>query len=175
MATSTTLISSVTVGAGGAASMSFSSIPSTYTDLVMVVSGRSAGAFTRRTINLTINGSSTTTDYADKYLLGSGSAASSGQDTSGSQGYLTVWDAPAASATANVFSNCSIYIPNYASTSTYKSVSVDGVGEDNATAAYAGLTAGIYQQNTAITSIAVATQGNFVQYSTAYLYGIKNS
>ena len=175
MATSTTLIQSITVGSGGQASISFSSIPSTYTDLVMLVSGRSAAAFTRRTINLTINGSSTATDYADRYLLGSGSAASSGTDASGSQGYLTVWDAPAASATANTFSNCSIYIPNYASTSTYKSVSVDGVGEDNATAAYSGLTAGIYQQNTAISSIAVTTQGNFVQYSTAYLYGVKNA
>jgi hypothetical protein len=155
--------------------MDFTSIPSTYTDLVLVVSGRSGAAYTRRTINFTINGSSTTTDYADKYLLGSGSAASSATDASGTQGYLTVWDAPAALATASTFSNCQIYIPNYASTSTYKSVSVDGVGEDNITAAYMGLTAGIYQQNTAITSLSVATQGSFVQYSSAYLYGVSKS
>jgi len=40
MATTYTLISSVTVGSGGAATMTFSSIPQTYTDLLVRVSAR---------------------------------------------------------------------------------------------------------------------------------------
>ena len=42
MATTYTLISSVTVGSGGAASIEFTSIPSTYTDLVLKLSARSS-------------------------------------------------------------------------------------------------------------------------------------
>ena len=170
-----TLIASSTVGAGGASSIDFTSIPSTYTDLVLKVSGRSSAAFTRRTMRLTINNSTTATDYADRYLLGNGSAASSSADAAGTQQYIVAWDLPAASATANTFANIEIYIPNYAG-STNKSLSIDGVGEDNATAANMGLVAGIYNQNTAISRITVTPDsGNFVQYSTAYLYGVIKS
>jgi hypothetical protein len=58
MAITYTLISSVTVGAGGAASMSFTSIPSTYTDLVVFCSGRAANSFTSAGLLLKFNGSS---------------------------------------------------------------------------------------------------------------------
>ena len=170
------LIASSTVGAGGAASIDFTSIPSTYTDLVLKVSGRSSASYTRRVLQLTMNGSSSSSDYSDRYLYGSGSAAGSGADNVGSQPYILVWDLNAATSTANTFGNIDIYIPNYASTTTYKSVSADGASEDNATTIYMGLTAGLYLQNTAITSLSLKTDsGNFVQYSTAYLYGVKNA
>jgi hypothetical protein len=176
MANTFELIASSTVGSGGAASIDFTSIASTYTDLVLKVSGRSTASFTRRAMRVIINNSSTAADYADRYLLGSGSAASSGADAAGSQTYIVAWDLPAASATANTFANIEIYIPNYASSSAYKSLSIDGVAEDNITAAYMGLVAGIYNQNTAISRITVAPDsGNFAQYSTAYLYGVKNA
>jgi hypothetical protein len=67
-----------------------------------------------------------------------------------------------------------IYIPNYAGSSN-KSVSIDSVTENNATGAYSGLTAALFASTAAITSFGISTGSNFVQYSTATLYGIKNS
>jgi hypothetical protein len=175
MANTFELIASSTVGAGGASSIDFTSIPSTFTDLCLKVSGRSSAAFTRRAMRLNINNSTTASDYADRYLLGSGSAASSSADAAGSQSYIVAWDLPAASATSNTFANIEIYIPNYA-VSAYKSISIDGVGEENGTTAYMGLVAGIYNQTTAINRLTVTPDsGNFVEFSTAYLYGVKNA
>lgn len=167
-----TLISSYTA-TGSVASFSFSSIPNTYTDLQIVLSVRSGASFTRRVPTLTINGS-TSGDYEDLYLLGNGSSASSAKDVF-PQTNILIWDAPAANATANTFSNISVYIPNYASTTTYKSIISDGTSETNATEAYIGLVAALYAQNTAISSLTFSIQGNFVTNSTAYLYGIVKS
>lgn len=176
MANTFELIASSTVGAGGAASIDFTSIPSTFTDICVYVSGRSTASFTRRVLRLRINNSSTGSDYADRYLLGNGASASSGSNPAGSSSYIQIWDLPAATGTANTFSNISIYIPNYASTSTYKSVSVDGVEEENGTTAIMGLVAGIYNSNTAITQVnLIPDSGNFAEFSTAYLYGVKNA
>jgi len=80
-------------------------------------------------------------------------------------------------ATSNTFGNTSVYFTNYASTTQNKSVSIDQVSENNATASATMLSAGLFPANTAITSVTVETfsTGNFVQYSTAYLYGISNA
>ena len=171
-----TLIASSTAGSGGAADFTFSSIPSTYTDICVLLSGRSTASFTRRILRLRVNGSSTASDYSGRDLIGSGSAASSGTQATGDSSYIQIYDLPAANATASTFGNISIYIPNYANSSTYKSVSVDSVAEDNTTTAYMSLLAGLYNQNTAITQIYLAPDsGNIAQHSTAYLYGIVKS
>ena len=171
-----TLIASSTAGSGGAADFTFSSIPSTYTDICVLLSGRSTASFTRRILRLRVNGSSTASDYSGRDLIGSGSAASSGTQAPGDSSYIQIYDLPAANATASTFGNISIYIPNYANSSTFKCVSVDSVAEDNTTTAYMSLLAGLYNQNTAITQIYLAPDsGNFAQHSTAYLYGIVKS
>ncbi len=176
MANTFELIASSTVGSGGAADITFSSIPSTFTDICVLLSGRSTASFTRRILRLRINGSSTASDYTGRDVVGSGSAASSGSQPAGTSSYIQIYDLPAANATASTFGNISIYIPNYANSTTYKSVSVDAVAEDNITTAYMSLLAGIYNQNTAITQIYLAPDsGNFAEYSTAYLYGVKNA
>ena len=79
-------------------------------------------------------------------------------------------------STANTFANGEFYIPNYAG-STNKSVSADGVTENNATAARATLTAGLWSNTAAINQITLLpiAGGTFAQYSTATLYGISNS
>lgn len=176
MADTYTLISSVTVGAGGAASIDFTSIPATYTDLKLVVSGRSAQTGTAQDYgSLQFNGS--TSGYSNREVYGTGSAAASSSTSSQNQLYFT-WVYPAGSATASTFGNMDIYIPNYAG-STNKSVSIDGVPENNASAIqYTTLSAGLWANTAAITSIKLlisAGSQNFAQYSTAYLYGIKNS
>lgn len=170
MANTYTLISSVTVGAGGASSIDFTSIPATYTDLLMVVSGRSSRSGTVDDCKIQFNNS--TTGYSDRWLNGNGASATSGSESSSG-----IYDIilPASSATSNTFCNALIYIPNYAG-SNYKSVSIDGVMENNATTAYADLRAGLWSNTAAITSIKLTPDtGPFAQYSTAYLYGIKNS
>jgi hypothetical protein len=171
MATTYTLISSVTVGSGGAATMAFTSIPSTYTDLVLQVSARTdeAGANWSEG-RITFNGSSS--GYTNRYLVGTGSAVVSGDVGTA---YVYGGRGTAAAATANTFGNSFVYIPNYTS-SNNKSVSTDEVTENNATAALAFLGAGLWSNSAAITSITISNNtGNFVQYSTAYLYGISNA
>ena len=170
MALTYVAIATVTVGSGGAANIEFTSIPATYTDLVVKLSGRSTHSSTD-TVQLTFNSNGSNYDY--RSLLGDGSAANSyGGDTST---YLPIQFIPGTSQTASTFSNMEVYIPNYAG-STNKSVSTDSVQENNATSAYAGLYAHIWSNTSAITSVKLdPVNGNFAQYSTATLYGIKNT
>lgn len=163
-----TLIASSTVGAGGVASIVFSSIPQTYTDLVIKLSIRSEGTSTNAVL-LQLNGSSA--NGSIRALEGNGSAASVWTDTSSYAGNI-----PPSTYTANNFSNNEVYIPNYAG-STNKSSSVDSVTENNATAALADLQANLWSNTAAVTSITLNRNGtnNFAQYSTAYLYGISKS
>ena len=167
MANTFELIASSTVGAGGVSSIEFTSIASTWTDLVLVCSTRNTVAQTGDDVNLSINGS--TSNFTFRYLYGNGSAASS---ASGSTGYTGVTDA--ANATASTFGSMTIYIPNYAG-STNKSISTDSVFENNATPAGAMLLASLWSQTAAITSLRITGTSNFAQYSTAYLYGVKNA
>jgi hypothetical protein len=172
MATSTyNLIGTpVVVGSGGASTITFSSIPQTYTDLLIKLSGRgTSGSFPNPTI--IFNGSST--GYSWRGLYGDGSGTASNNQSSTSSIILGTMDG--SSETSNTFGNMDIYIPNYAS-SNYKSVSTDCVPENNATTNYMYLIAGLWSNTAAITSITINPgSGNFAQYSTAYLYGIKNS
>ena len=157
-------ISSVTVPAGGASTIEFTGIPGTYTDLVIKTSLRVGDAVTAADVNIKFN-----TSNADKtilYLSGNGATASSGSYA------LTSPVATGASATANTFSNCELYFSNYAG-STNKAFSIDRVTENNSSTAYAALLAGLWAQNAAITGISF--HGDFVQHSTATLYGIRSA
>lgn len=166
---SMTLISSKTVGSGGAASIDFTGIPQTgFTDLLIVVSGRSNRSATEDGLLISINGS--TANFTSRALRGSGSAATS------ITGTRALGDIPAASATSNTFANQSIYIPNYAG-STSKSFSVDSVSENNATSAWQYAVAGLWSNTSAITSISLTPEvgSALVQHSTASLYGVTKS
>jgi hypothetical protein len=175
MPTTYEAIATVTVGSGGAASIDFTSIPATYTDLTLLCSLRDAYAISGVNTQLRIrfNGDSTNV-YSDRNLYGDGSTAASYSRSS--QSYVRNSSVPTALATSSTFGNTIIYIPNYGS-SNNKSISFDGVAENNATAANAELTAGLWENTAAITSIVISSQSgaNFVQHSSATLYGIKNS
>ena len=165
MATTYTLISSATVGSGGAANIEFTSIPATYTDLLVKVSGRTTG--TNTTVYYDYN--STTSNQSSIRLYDSNGTA--GSDTQTRQ---TI-QMPDSTYTATTFGNIEIYIPNYAG-SNNKSSSVDSVNENNSTTNINTLTAALWSNSAAITSIKiVAFSGNMAQYSTAYLYGISNA
>ena len=166
-----TLIASSTVGAGGASSIDFTSITGTYTDLLLKLSLRNALADVWDNADIAFNGSTTT--YKNVQLRGNGTTATSSQSTT--QPAVNYWHVVSNNATASTFGNAEIYIPNYAGSSN-KSVSVDSVTEQNATSAAATLTAGLWANSAAITSIKITGNGsNFVQYSSAYLYGIVKS
>lgn len=161
--------STVTVGSGGAASIDFTSIPSTYTDLVIFISGRfSSGAG----FNLIDFNGLSTANFSNKILEGNGSSGIS--FVAGNTNYAGALDG--SGDTANTFSNQQIYIPNYAG-SAYKSVSFDAVMENNGATAYSDLGVILWSNIAAITSIKLTTHtgANYAQYSTASLYGIKNS
>ena len=174
MANTYTLISSVTVGSGGAANIEFTSIPATYTDLLVKVSPRFDSSSTNKALLLKFNSDASTSNYTGIQLRGSGTAAIGEALSTYAGSYVA--EVNAASNTSNTFSNVEIYIPNYNS-SNQKSMSIDGVMENNATLAFATLNGQLWNSTSSITSITFAAHagGNFVQYSTAYLYGISNA
>ena len=162
-------IATVTVGSGGAASIEFTSIPATYTDLVVKLSARGTNAAVSIAPILYFNNDTSAGSF--RSLVGNGSAASS----SNASGYIDAGVIPSANATSSTFGNFELYIPNYTG-STNKSVSSDSVTENNATEAYANLRALLWSNTAAINAIKFTLgAGNYAQYSTATLYGIKNS
>jgi len=163
------LLEKITVGAAGASSVTFSSIPQTgYTDLVLVASNRMTGS--NPTVNLRFNSDTTQTNYYRRTLLSYGSGVSTNAvNDQGAGGYSTF-----AGYTASTFASTSYYIPNYTG-STQKSYSTDSVTENNsASDYYSGLLAGLWTGTAAITGITVypADSTNWVQHSTFYLYGV---
>jgi hypothetical protein len=169
-----TLISS-NVLASSAASVTFSSIPATYTDLVLRISARQDGASNGGRLTLRFNGDSAT-NYSRLGVAASG--ASVGNISNSSATYFRAADADADNDTANTFSSAEIYIPNYTAT-TSRPISNFGVAENNSTTATGPtIIAGLYRGASAITSIVIndeISSWNFVSGSSFYLYGIKNS
>jgi hypothetical protein len=177
------LIATTTVGSGGAGSIVFSSIPQTFTDLKVVVSVRSSttAANTGNYDPFGLQFNSSNSGYTARELYGSGSAAASASLTTMTSfigvtvARLTDGGINNSNSTASAFSSVDLYIPNYTSANN-KSFSMDFVEEQNQTANYGGLIAGLWSNTTAITSVSLFLKdGNFVQYSSASLYGIKNS
>ena len=167
-------IQSVTVGSGGAANIEFTSIPGTFDDLVLKVSIRDTEASISNAFIFQFNGETATTNYSARWLYGTGAAAAS-LTRSGASGQF--WgESNSANSTASTFANVEFYIPNYRG-STNKSVSIDAVTENNATTAYQFLIAALWSNTAAITSILIKPNSglNWVQHSTATLYGIKKS
>ena len=167
MAIAYNLISSVTVGSGGAAYVEFTSIPQTYTDLNIVISGRNTSSGDWFSMNF--NGSTST--FTGKQIFANASAAYSYSKTDNNE-YGVI---PNSSTTANTFGSTSLYIPNYTS-SNNKSFSIDSVTENNGATAYAVFTAGLWSTSSAITSVRLTISANtFTEHTTAYLYGISNA
>lgn len=170
MADTYILIASATVGSGGSSSVTFSSIPSTYTDLILKSSARSEGT-SSTAILLRLNGSSSS--GSNRGLEGNGASVSSYSDPS--QSYLT--NMVPSNYTSNTFSNGDLYIPNY-NLSISKSSSSDSVTENTATIyALQNLQGNLWANTAAVTSITLVPNGtnNIAQNSTFYLYGIKSS
>jgi hypothetical protein len=171
MATYTQIGSTVTVGSGGSLSVTFSSIPQTYTDLKIVASARSSQSGQWGEGNITFNGD-TTASYSWRGLYGTGSVT--GSNNNGAATSALGGRPNGATTTSNTFGSSEVYIPNYTS-SNYKSISTDEVTENNGTSALATMVANLWSKTNAITSITITSAGSnpFQEFSTFYLYGIK--
>jgi hypothetical protein len=162
-----TLVSTVTVGSGGAASIQFDNIPQSGKDLLLLFSGRvdyaGSGA---RDYNLHINNETTGTNYTSRTLMGFGSTVASYNETS-ARFPMEIADN---GFTALTFSSVQIYLSNYTS-SVAKSVSIDLVTENNGTNNRISIDAGRWNNTAAITSLTLRDRTyNTAQYSSASLY-----
>ena len=153
-----------------AASVTFSNIPqSGYTDLKIVSSCRSDAGTSANDGHMTFNGS--TTGYSSRLLYGLGSGTPASASNSGTYMYW-INASDANGLTANTFASSEIYIPNYLSSSA-KSVSFDGVTENNGTYGAQLMTAGLWSGTAAISSISFTQDyGNYIAGTTFSLYGL---
>ena len=155
-------IASTTVGAGGSSTVTFSSIPSTYTHLQIrsLNRGGSSG-------NVRFN-SDTGNNYTRHYLEGTGTSAVAGGASS--QPYIDIFGN---TTTASIFAVNIIDILDYANTNKYKTArNLSGV--DTNGGGYVGIQSGLWMNSSAISTITLTSAGgNFAQYSSFALYGIK--
>jgi hypothetical protein len=163
-----TRIQHIEVPSGGQATIEFTNIAQTYTDLVVVGSVRGDGTsgLGNFTWNMSING--VTTNRIWRLLYGSSGNGS----INGTGGVMAAL--PDANSTSNNFASFQIYLPNY-SGNTNKSISLENVAASNSATIWENdLFGGLWSSTAAITSLSLSLSNatNFVQYSSATLYGI---
>lgn len=167
MASTYTPIATTTLGSA-TASYTFSSIPSTYTDLVLVMgslginNAASAG-------KLQFNGD-TGSNYSVTFMYGNGSSVGSSRNTSQTDMRIYGWQAGNVANSNN--DNVIINIQNYANTTTYKTAITRSNLPQNETASAVGL----WRSTAAINSITLRTYNGtdlWTAGSTFTLYGIK--
>ena len=159
-------IQTVTVGAGGASSVTFSSIPSTYKHLqIRVLARYTSAGNTQYPIRFN---SDSGANYSDHNLRGNGASATAGADVS--QSSMFVDRVPSTSETASVFGGLIVDVLDYANTNKYKTIRTLG-GYDNNGSGFISLCSGSWRSTAAVDTIlfniAVA------QYSSFALYGVK--
>jgi len=157
---------------GSSGTITFSSIPSTYTHLQVRFNARITGAGANRyAYFLQWSGSST---YPYHYLLGNGSAASASGATGNSEVYIDE-GMPAETATASCYGVNIIDIHDYASTTKNKTVRLLGGYDTNSSNGKVYMYSGMRLSTTAISSLTIATNATWVSGSTFALYGIKGA
>jgi hypothetical protein len=161
-----------TVGAGGAASVTFNNIPQTFTDLKIVCSTRSTGSAVDG-VYLTPN-TGGATSFSITAIYGNGTLGFGSYNSSnGPAGNFGAENGTG--STANSFASYEAYIANYTG-SNFKSWIADSVAEDNSSGGQATIRAyaGLFRNTAAITSINITNDsGNsFAQYSKFSLYGV---
>ena len=154
-------IATTTLGSA-VSSYTFSSIPATYTDLILVANYGSSSSSSQSEYR--VNGD--TTNYSNTTISGNGSSATSGRVTNDTVLYLN----KAAYASTNIGTTAIINFQNYANTSTYKTMlSRYGTAANEVTAGVQ-----LWRSTSAINSITfLFDTGNILAGSTFTLYGIK--
>jgi hypothetical protein len=149
-----------------ATSYTFSSIPATYTDLVIIANVLSADA-TSKYLTIQYN-SDTGTNYSDTLIAGTGTAVESARDTTQSQIYITAYGSMLTNTSNPMLAI--INIQNYANTTTYKTA----ISRANQASSTIMASVSLWRSTAAINAVKlIATAGNFASGSTFTLYGIK--
>jgi acetaldehyde dehydrogenase (acetylating) len=165
MANTHELIQTITVGSGGASSIDFTSIPSTYTDLKLLISARCTAdnAWAKITFNSSSSG------FSSKEIF----TATTSYSRSDNENIVILNNSP---YTASTFSSVELYIPSYRSSNNKVFTVLQVQVNNSATSSYDSIKGGTWANTAAITAIGFTPYtGNFAQYTTASLYGIKNS
>jgi hypothetical protein len=146
---------------GNATSYTFTSIPQTYTDLILVVNGRTDDA-TTLAVQVGNGLADTGSNYSFTYLVGNGSAASSGRGSNQTYGL--------GGDTATTQSNGITQFMNYSNTTTFKTMVSRGASADLNTYAAVNL----WRSTSAINTIKIglASPRYFINGATLTLYGI---
>ena len=156
-----TPIATTTLGSA-VASYTFSSIPSTYTDLFVVVNGAATSGSTSN-ITLQYNGDTTSGLYSATRVLGDGTSASSARSSGAN--YAQIGD------TSTDRFVCTVNIMNYLSTSVYKTA-LSRSNSQSYLSAYVSL----WRNTNAITSITIGMSGQSLAAGTTLsLYGIASA
>jgi len=172
MATSYELISQTTLSSASS-TVDLSSISDKYRDLIIYISARHAGSSQQETMRLQqINGSSA--NLINRWMRANGEGGTNLVSTDNSDGiYLS--QIPGALSNSGIFSNVCVTIPTYTDTNYGKAIFVEAVQENEQTSAFHSLTAGRWNNNSAITSLRFYAPSNFVIGSTFTLFGVTRS
>lgn len=160
------LIKTITVGSGGSATIDFTNIPNTYTDLYIRMSARGTQSQNYQAVFVYFDSGTTA---VTRYIAGDSTTASSGASSA------FFGDFAGATAQASQFGIGILYLPSYAETRAKSYFSNTNV-PNNANPAWQELWAGYYSGTSATANLTlVATPSVFVEHSSASLYGVKKS
>ena len=160
MAAGPTFTPIATSSPSGLTSVTFSSIPSTYTDLILVFSGALSA---NDGISLRLN-STYTNNNSITSLAGNGTSAASTRGTNIYSIYLYDYVSP-----GTTVSNIQAHVMNYSNTTTYKTILI----RDNSTNSYTEASVGLWRDTSAVNQLIFYTGGaTFSAGSTVTLFGI---
>jgi hypothetical protein len=167
-------ISTVTVSTAQS-TISFTSIPATYSHLQLRVSARSTYADTESFFKVNLNGD-TGSNYPNHFLTGDGTNIGGYGYSTSQYAYMFLSSYPAANATSSIFGSAIIDILDYKNTNKNKTVRSFG-GFDRNSAGIVRLNSSVWLSANAITSISITDYrtGNFAQHSSFALYGIRTA
>lgn len=161
------------------ATFTFTSIPQTYTDLVLVMNYagcNSSGVAANTSAQLRLNADGGG-NYSETVLYGFGSSAAGGRETT--QTVYWIADYGYIASTANVFGTTILHFMNYSNTTTYKTILERSAHVDSAQSVSMGstLTTGLWRSTTAITSVDLRMNSTNLYRSGSQftLYGVKGA
>jgi len=163
-------IATVTVGAGGVSSVTFTGIPSNYTHLQIrgIVQQNTA-----RAIPFRLNGSGS--GYSDHQMYGNGSTTSSSAGSSNGYTSIARNTSTTDSTNTNMYSALIVDILDYANTNKYKTIRwMMGTNSNTGSNNTIEIGSGTWQSTTAVNEVDFITGAStFSQYSQFALYGVK--
>ena len=164
-------LATVTVPSGGAASVTFAGIPTTYKHLQIRMMARSTVAGSEDSVLMRFN-ADTGSNYSYHFLFGNGSSANASATSSAA--FIYPWAIPGATFASNAFGVQIMDILDYANTSKNKTTRNFAGYDDNSTGGRIAFTSGAWYNTSAVTSISItAGSANIAQYSSFALYGVK--